>query len=100
MQNCVMCGKRINNKAMLGIDYLKDTAGKSYCINCTTQCLTRWNDFERLEKLAEEPERYRNALLKILPDYVKEGYCVRPNTRCEDECVGCWMEYLVGERKG
>ena len=98
--NCIMCGKRIGAKAIEGADYLKDTEDNLYCITCAKQCLTRWQDFERIEKLAEEPDRYRTALIDTLKWSINEGYCVRPKEYCQasmDKCLKCWLNYLVRE---
>lgn len=99
--NCIMCDKRIKAKSFEGTDYLKDNVGNWYCIKCAKQCLTRWQDFERIEKLAEEPDRYRNALIDTLKWSINEGYCVRPKDRtCKasaDKCLKCWLNFLAGE---
>ncbi len=101
--NCIMCDKHIKSKAIEGADYLKDNEGNWYCIQCAKQCLTRWQDFERIEKLAEEPDRYRNALIDTLKWSINEGYCVRPKDRtCRasaDKCLKCWLNFLAGEEK-
>ena len=101
--NCIMCDKRIKAKSFEGTDYLKDNVGNWYCIKCAKQCLTRWQDFERIEKLAEEPDRYRNALIDTLKWSINEGYCVRPKDRtCRasaDKCLKCWLNFLAGEEK-
>lgn len=100
---CIKCGKNIPNKAIEGADYILDRKHNWYCIDCARLCLDRWEDFERIQKLAEEPEIYRNALVDTLNWSIGEGYCMRPRERCTAEaekCLKCWMEYLVGEREG
>lgn len=96
---CIMCGQPIKSKDIEGADFLK--AGPlAYCIKCAKQCLTRWQDFEKYERLAEEPEQYREALISTLQWSINEGYCMKPKERCEaspEKCLGCWLKFLVGE---
>lgn len=101
--NCIMCDKHIKSKAIEGADYLKDNEGNWYCIQCAKQCLTRWQDFERIEKLAEEGSRYREALISTLQWSINEGYCMKAEERCQanaEKCLRCWLEFLVGETEG
>lgn len=97
---CIMCGKKIKSKAIEGADYLRDNKSQPYCITCAKQCLTRWQEFERYEKLAEEGSKYREALISTLQWSINEGYCMKPKERCEaspEKCLGCWLNHLVGE---
>lgn len=98
--NCTLCGKHLPNKSLKGADYLPDSQGNWFCMNCVRQCLDRWPQFEKYEQLAEEPERYRNALVDTLRWAINEGYCNRPREHCRAEpekCLRCWMKFLVGE---
>ncbi len=98
---CIMCGQPIKSKSIEGADYLK--AEQIYCIKCAKQCLTRWQDFERYEKLAEEGSRYREGLISTLQWSINEGYCMKPKERCAanaEKCLRCWLSFLVGEKEG
>jgi len=99
---CVMCGQPIKSKAIEGADYIK--TDQYYCIDCAKRSLTRWPEFERNEKLAEEASRYREALISTLQWSINEGYCVRPNDRTcrasSEKCLRCWLKFLVGEKEG
>lgn len=99
---CIRCGKNIPSKAIQGADYILDSKQNWHCINCVRLSLDRWEYFERIQKLAEEPEVYRKALQDTLLWAIKEGYCMKPRERCAasaDKCLKCWLEYLVGERE-
>ena len=96
-----MCVPPIKSKTIAGADYIE--AEQIYRIQCAKQCLTRWQDFERYEKLAEEGGRYRESLISTLQWSINEGYCMKPKERCEaspEKCLGCWLNYLVGEKEG
>ena len=98
--NCYSCGKKISHKGIEGTDFLKDKKSNWWCIECAKNRLSRWTEFEALEKLAENAKPYREALIDTLRWAINEGYCVRPRERCQasaEKCLKCWLNHLVGE---
>ena len=101
--NCQTCGKYLKNKLIEGGDYLKDKSGNWHCVACVRDKLSRWEEFERLEGLAEGGARYREALVDTLTWSIGQGYCMKPRERCTadtDKCLKCWLLFLVGEAEG
>jgi len=96
---CVMCGQKIDKRGI----YQTDARKNHWCEDCTKRVLSKWYEFEKLEKLVESTELYRNALVDTLKWSIKEGYCVRPREQCRaspERCLGCWLLFLVGETEG
>jgi hypothetical protein len=97
---CIMCGKKIRTKYIEGADFLKDSRGQRYCMTCAIQCLDRWPEFERIENLALDADRYRTSLVETLEWSIGQGYCVRPKEYCRadpEKCLKCWLNHLIGE---
>lgn len=97
---CIFCGKPIKPKALEGTDYIKDNDGNWWCMESARLALSRWKLFEKCERLAEEPAKYRTALIDTLKWAINEGYCVKPRERCEasaEKCLRCWLKFLVKE---
>lgn len=97
--NCLSCGKPIPSKKVEGADYLK-VKSEVWCMPCAKEKLSRWDEFERYERLSEDGSRYREGLISTLRWAINETYCMEPNKRCQasaEKCLRCWLKFLVGE---
>lgn len=98
--NCVHCGKPIKSKAIEGADYIKDNSGNYWCMESAKLALTRWELFEKYEKLSENSGPLREALVSTLQWAITQGYCMEPERPCHPEpekCLKCWLKYSIKE---
>lgn len=95
--NCTKCGIWLGPKMVEGSDYIIDAKKNWWCVPCMKRTLSTAQFYE---EMADEPMRYREALISTLQWSINEGYCVKPKERCQasaDKCLKCWLNYLVGE---
>jgi hypothetical protein len=99
--NCYLCGKHLPNKSIEGADFQKDSCKNWWCVECVRHALNQYPELIECRDMAEQANRYREGLLTILPDYIKEGYCVNPRDKsCRpspEKCLKCWFKHLTGE---